>query len=375
MAQQVQQVQGQFGYQTTQLIKTEPLGSGSYGAVYKARCDDLICAGKILHSTFFQSNDPGAIVTMRRFEQECHFLNEIRHPNIVQYLGSCIDRETGLPILLMELMDESLTQFLKQSQQPILYHTQVDLCHDVALALSYLHTNHIIHRDLSSNNVLLSGAENKAKITDFGMAKFVDMCRTTATPMTMCPGTQAYMSPEALDDPPEYTKKLDSFSFGVLGIQIITQLFPDPSPRLKKLPHANDTIRVLVPENERRKTHIDMIRRDHPLLPIATDCLKDNEKDRPSAQDLCDRIAELKISPQYGSSVTIREDGLQNQLQERERQIRELQQQQQECNEQIQYLQHQLQVKDGQLQEQNQQLAASQQVLTQKEKMIQELCE
>ena len=65
-----EQAQGQFSYRTVQLIKTECLGRGSYGAVYKAMCDDLPCAAKILHSAFFQSNDPGAITIMRRFKQE-----------------------------------------------------------------------------------------------------------------------------------------------------------------------------------------------------------------------------------------------------------------------------------------------------------------
>ena len=89
-----QQVQGQFSYHKAQLVKTEPLGNGSYGAVYKATCDNLLCAGKILHPIFFQSNDPGATTIMKRFQQECSVLSAIRHPNIVQYLGSYQDPET-----------------------------------------------------------------------------------------------------------------------------------------------------------------------------------------------------------------------------------------------------------------------------------------
>ena len=53
------------------------------------------------------------------------------------------------------------------------------------------------------------------------------------------------MSPEALDDPPVYTMKLDSFSFGVLGIQIITRKFPDPGPRMKKVQDPHDPKRLL----------------------------------------------------------------------------------------------------------------------------------
>ena len=301
-----QQVQGQFGYRTFELLKSKPLGNGSYGAVYKAMCDDLPCAGKILHPTLLQSNDPGATTVAIRFQQECNFLSTIMHPNIVQYLGLHQDPETQQPILLMELMDQSLTQFLECFQEPLLYHTQVNVCHDIALALAYLHSNDIIHRDLSSNNVLLIGEGNRAKVTDFGMAKLFDMNRSTVISLTMCPGTQPYMSPEALDDPPVYTMKLDSFSFGVLGIQIITRKFPDPGPRMKKVQDPHDPKRLLhevVFETERRKSHIDLIDPTHPLLRMATDCLSYSEEDRPSAQELCNLLATLKKGNQYGDSV------------------------------------------------------------------------
>jgi len=164
------QPQYDFHYQNVELIKTESLGIGSYGAVCKAMCDDLPCAAKILHPTLFQFNAPRTTSVMRKFEQECRLLSAIKHPHIVQYLGTYRDPESRLPVLLMELMDESLTHFLKRTQEPLPYHTEVNLCHDVALALSYLHSNGIVHRDLSSNNVLLI-AGSRAKVTDFGMVK------------------------------------------------------------------------------------------------------------------------------------------------------------------------------------------------------------
>ena len=397
-----QLVQGQFGYKTVQLLKRKSLGSGSCGAVYKAMCDDLPCAGKILHPTLFQFNDPGAMTITVRFQQECNFLGVLRHPNIVQYLGSYQDQGTQLPVLLMELMDESLTQFLERSQEPLPHHTQVDICHDIALALAYLHSNDIIHRDLSSNNVLLIGAGSRAKVTDFGMAKLFDANRTTMTPQTMCPGTLPYMSPEALDDPPVYTKKLDTFSFGVLGIQIIIRQFPDPGPRTKKVRDPHDPKRRLqevVPETDRRKSHIDLINPTHPLLPIATECLSYNEEDRPSAQELCHHLAALKEAPQYGDSMQEAQE--RSRTVHRGRQIKELQQEE-EFHEQVQVLQQQLQsqvqekdtelavrqqeyeavsrekdhiieAKEMQLQKINQQLAASEQVTAQLQKEMQHL--
>ena len=301
---------------------------------------------------------------MKRFQQECSFLSAIRHPNIVQYLGVHQDPDTQLPVLLMELMDESLTRFLEHSQEPLPYHTQVDICHDIALALAYLHSNGIIHRNLSSNNVLLVG-RNKAKVTDFGMAKFFDASRTSMTPLT-CPETLAYMSPEALQDQPVYTKKLDTFSFGVLDIQIITRQFPNPGPRFKKVQDSRypmGSVQVAIPDTECRKSHIDLINPSHPLLPIATVCLSYKEEDRPSAQRLCHRLAALKEAPQYSDSVQQaqeRSKSVQSAIADRERQIMKLQQQQKECNEQIKDLQHQLKVSDAQNREKEAVIATKQ---------------
>ena len=140
-------------------------------------------------------------------------MSTIRHPNIVQYLGMCRDTDTQLPVLLMELMDDSLTHFLESSTQPIPYYIQVNICHDITLALSYLRSNNIIHRDLSSNNILLRG-NVLAKVTDFGMARLGNINpQATYFTSTMCPGTDVYMPPETVQDKLVYTEKIDCFSF------------------------------------------------------------------------------------------------------------------------------------------------------------------
>ena len=352
------QTQYEFRYQRVQLLKTEELGVGSYGAVCKAMCDDLPCAAKILHRTLFQFTAPGATSVMQNFQQECRLLSAIKHPHIVQYLGTYHDPESRLPVLLMELMDESLTRFLERSREPLPYHTEVNLCHDIALALSYLHSNGIVHRDLSSNNVLLI-AGSRAKVTDFGMVKLYDVNRSTThlTPLTLCPGTMAYMSPEALGEPPMYTDKLDSFSLGVLCVQILTRQFPDPGDRFQIM-EINDPrilsgrVKVDIPEIERRRSHIDLVDPAHPLLPVALNCLKDRERERPSCHELCGCVSTLKASPKYTESVQQSQVNTKpTQSANRESRGREIQQSQQ-----IQDLQQQLHTQKDQLNTQSNQL-------------------
>ena len=270
-----------FRYRQLDIYKSQPLGRGSYGAVYKAKCDQLPCAAKILHDELINSQDPGVSKYIKMFERECEFLSGFRHPHIVQYLGTakCPER-SKLPILIMELLEENLTKMLEKTKHPLPYYLEVDLCHDIALAVSYLHSNDILHRDLSSNNVLIT-AGKRAKVTDFGMSKLISS-KASAISQTMCPGAPLYMPPEALKDPAEYTEKLDCYSEGVIMIQICSR----EAPR----------------EGE-RENHIKKIRSTHPLLPIARRCLNESQHERPSAEELCQRLEILQEGMEYKLSV------------------------------------------------------------------------
>ena len=339
--------------QGVKLFKTENLGSGCFGTVCKAMRKNLPCAAKILHPTF-------NTIIKQKFGQECSILRSLNHPNIIQYLGMYFDPESRQWALLMELMDESLTQFLKRLQEPLPYHIEVNLCHDIALALSYLHSEDIIHRDLSSNNVLLI-AGSRAKVADFGMAKLMNQIL-----LTPCPGTPQYMPPEAQRDPPDYTEKLDSFSFGVLCVQIMTQQDPAPSNRVKAVEdfrYPTHIIEVPVPEIERRQSHIVLIDQAHPMLRVAKACLKDEKSERPSALEFCSYIGELKTFAIYKTSEqrqTFTRNGM--------KQIRELQQQCAQQAQSMQSLQHQLLAKDLQVQTLSNQLQGKEhQILQQRQ--------
>ena len=297
-----------FGYRRVLIQPSEEIGHGSYGRVIKAKLDGLPCAAKLLHHIFFTSNDPNFADFIRRFKQECRILRHLKHPGIVQFLGVLEDprpRSNRRPILLMELMEQSLTDFLESRQRALPYHVQVNITYDITLALDYLHGNGIQHRDLSSNNILLT-AGSRAKLTDFGMSKMVDlnprMSRNNT--LTECPGTLAYMPPEALVKGPAYSDKIDVFSTGVLIVQIITRTFPNPTDPHRKVEDSKYGGSILIPvtELERHKDDLKRVFMTHPLRPIALECLKDREKERPPAGNLCQRLAQLRATPEYGDS-------------------------------------------------------------------------
>ena len=363
-----------FRYHRFIIDKSQPLGHGSYGAVYKAKCDQLPCAAKVLHPTILDPMDSGAGRIMDKFRQECSFLESIRHPNIVQYLGMSTDPESRLPVLLMELLDESLTKMLERSQQPLAFHIQVDICHDIALAVAYLHSNDIIHRDLSSNNVLMI-AGRRAKVTDFGMSK-LSRAAPTMTPLTACPGTLAYMPPEALREPPRYTKGLDCFSEGVMMIQVCTRLWPEPGPRTQIIEDSRSPmgfVEMPVAESERRKNHTDLVDPTHPLLPIAMDCLKYRENERPSSEELCQRLAGLKESSEYRDNVRKQCDEIQvkdDQIMALSQQLRDKDRALQEKEEVIRDNTLQLQAKNEMLEDKDRQLERQSRLTAERERQL-----
>ena len=322
-----------FGYKELLIQPSEEIGRGSYGSVIKAKLDNLPCAAKLLHHTFFISHDPHMVDFICRFKQECRILCQLRHPCIVQFLGVLEDprprsnsrsillmelmeqslthflesrqrdhlpyhvqvsivqflgvledprpRSNSRPILLMELMEQSLTHFLESRQRDHLpYHVQVSIIHDITLALDYLHSNGIQHRDLSSNNILLS-AGSRAKLTDFGMSKMVDLNpRMSRNKQTECPGTLAYMPPEALVKAPGYSDKINVSSTGLLIVQIITRKFPNPTDLHRRVrdPNYKGEILIPVPELERRENDLRGVFMTHPLRAMALECLKFDDK-------------------------------------------------------------------------------------------------
>ena len=286
-----------LSFKIVQLFKDRTLGLGAYGSVCRAKCDGLHCAAKIISDSSFSpvakskssAKEDRRGHAFKRLEQEIEFLCTIRHPNLVQYLGMHQDHATGFPVILMELLDGNLTEFLESSKQPISYHIKANICHDITLALSFLHSYGIVHRYLSSNNVLLN-SDIRAKIGDYGASKMIEFGHQSSSAN---PHIKVYMSPESCKVPPQYTEQSDCFSFGVLVIQILTCRFPSPTDE-----SMADT------EVKRRQNHIKMVDLIHPLLPIALSCLRDEASDRPSAQELCDKIGPVKESDYEESTWT-----------------------------------------------------------------------
>ena len=274
----------------------EKIGSGSFGVVHKAKIGSEIYAVKQLQNQF-----DNRTLDCNRFHQECFVMSQVKHDSIVQCRGRV---HNGQPILIMELMDCNLRQFLKDSK-PYLY-VQVDITASIFQAISYLHQQGIWHRDLSSANILMKGGV--AKVTDFGMAKLLDLSAVNPSDLTRCPGTKAYMPPEALLEPPDYNEKIDIFSIGVLIIEILTRKVPKPD---KQFEIVNYPTLVFRNEVERRADHIALCDDDNPLKHAALCCLQDDKNCRPLAKECCVAVVQIQQSQKYKEDRNWTEQGMQ----------------------------------------------------------------
>ena len=271
-------------------VSDRELGHGSFATVIELEYMGLKCAGKSIHDVLKrQGNDSYSV---RRFEDECHLLSRIRHPNIVQFLGVYFQpgASTTIPILVMEFLPTNLTSCIQQ--YGILPHQlNYSILHDVALGLRYLHGQNppIIHRDLSSNNILLSTSMT-AKISDLGVAKILNMTPLQVSRMTQTPGTPTYMPPEVMVANPRYDVSVDEFSYGILMIHVLSGRWPEPQIGPNRTDPTSDRL-IPVTEAARRETFLQAIGNDHPLMNLIHKCLSNNPKRRPHSREIVQELA------------------------------------------------------------------------------------
>ena len=273
----------------------EELGRGAYGRVYAVKYCEMICAAKEIHALLVEGVGEAEMHrTIESFLRECHQCSTLRHPNIIQFLGiyyppemDGASRRMRLPVMVMEMMADSLTSFVDKYQK-IPIQIKFSIVHDVSLGLCYLHNHHppIVHRDLSPNNILLT-AHHVAKISDLGVAKVIraDSRRT----MTKAPGTVDFMPPEALDKSPVYGPPMDVFSFGGIILHTFNQQWPSPSLQVQFDPKTRKM--SALSEIERRQEYLDkMIGEAEVLRSLVEACLDYDPVVRPSIVAVCERI-------------------------------------------------------------------------------------
>ena len=170
-------------------LSDDSLGAGALGRVVKGRYCGCVVAIKQLHQPTLTQRE------RRLFEREMDIASRCRHPCLLQFIGATQDER---PLFVTEIMEKSLRKLLGELQKENQHLTETEIIFislDVARALNYLHQRKpepIVHRDVSSTNVLLWKQNNqwRGKLGDYGTAKFLEET------MTVAPGAIIYAAPE-----------------------------------------------------------------------------------------------------------------------------------------------------------------------------------
>ena len=168
------------------LLSEKSLGVGGWGKVYEGTFRGCQVAVKQIHDLILSPHN------RRLFEREMSIASRCRHPHLLQFIGATND--DGSPLFITELLDTDLRNVL--TQRALHHEEMVCIALDVAKGLNYLHLNKpfpIIHRDISSSNVLLWRRNNywRAKLSDYGAANFMRQH------MSSNPGASIYAAPES----------------------------------------------------------------------------------------------------------------------------------------------------------------------------------
>ncbi|XP_058111345.1 MDIS1-interacting receptor like kinase 2-like [Magnolia sinica] len=213
------------------------IGIGGYGKVYKANLPlGQVVAVKKLHSL-----EGGDQSDQRSFRNEIQALTEIRHRNIVKLYGFCCHARCSF--LVYEYMERgSLANILSNDEgaAQLDWTLRVKIVKGVAHALSYMHhdcTLPIVHRDLSSNNVLLN-SELEASVSDFGTARLLIPDSSNWNTLA---GTYGYIAPE-LAYTMRVTEKCDVYSFGVVALEVMMGRHPGELISTLSSPNREDTL-------------------------------------------------------------------------------------------------------------------------------------
>ncbi|KAJ6877007.1 MDIS1-interacting receptor like kinase 2-like [Populus alba x Populus x berolinensis] len=301
------------------------IGKGGYGIVYRA----MLPTGQVVAVKKLHPSRDGELMNFITFRNEIRMLIDIRHRNIVKLYGFCTLIEHSF--LVYEFIERgSLKMNLSSDEQAmdLDWNRRLNVVKGVANALSYLHHDcspPIIHRDISSSNVLLD-LEYEAHVSDFGTARLL---MPDSTNWTSFAGTFGYIAPVRYSQYYEkmtrifaelaYTmrvnEKCDVYSFGVITMEVIMGMHPgDLISSLSASAFSSSSFsqinqhsllkevidqRIPLPENRVAEGVVSIIK-------IAFACLLANPQSRPTMRQVASKlIARWPPLPKSFSAITL----------------------------------------------------------------------
>ena len=289
-----------------------PLGSGSAATVFLAREREL---GRLVAVKVLRSGKAGDETARLRFEREARAAASLSHPNVVQVLrfGRLPD-ET--PYLVMRYVKGRTMEDRLAAEGRFTIALAMQVLEEVASALVAAHARGIVHRDVRPGNVLWDEEQQKALLSDFGIAALTatsgeEAVRLTQTGQML--GDPRYMSPEQLLDE-EITELADMYGLGILGYE----LFAGEGPYVAK---TNTQVITAHLKGEARDLRTLRPDADPRVADLLKRCLNREPRHRPSAADMVRVLRTTTGSDSRGSGGREDESDLQQLIKRRVPQI------------------------------------------------------
>lgn len=255
----------------------EKIGTGGMGNVFKAhdRKLDRIVAIKVLKLEYNEDNN-----FIRKFKRESLAAASISHPNIVSIydVGTEKVEDKEVHYIVMEYIDGKTLKDLINDEGRLSEKRALNYCIQIAEALKVAHSKHIVHRDIKSQNIMVT-RDDRIKVTDFGIARVADNTTVTATNAVM--GSVHYFSPEQARGA-KVDNRSDIYSLGIVLFEMLTgrlpfdadnpvsvalmqvqSQMPKPSDFIKSIDPSVDALVIKMTEkdpNDRYKDVFDLIK-------------------------------------------------------------------------------------------------------------------
>ncbi len=193
----------------------EKIGTGGMSDVYRAKCHKLnrFVAVKVLKQEFSENAN-----FVSKFTTEAQAAAGMMHPNIVNVYD--VGEESGIHYIVMELVEGITLKKYIEKKARLSVKEAISIAIQVSMGIEAAHNNHIIHRDIKPQNIMIS-KDGKVKVTDFGIAKAVSSNTITSNVM----GSVHYTSPEQARG--GYSdEKSDIYSLGITMFEMLTGRVP-----------------------------------------------------------------------------------------------------------------------------------------------------
>jgi len=202
------------------ILSDQPIGKGGMATVYEARHKT---SGERFAIKFLNAAYSSDVNIRSRFIEEGRRMAAMNHEHIVRVVG--VVEEQGTLAIVMQLIDGmSLKEYI-ETHGRLPDHGIARIIQDISSALSYVHSKGIIHRDVSTSNIMIDRSGD-AYLMDFGISKYLTDGRMDSTQTGLMMGSPIYMSPEQVRDSSRVGIQSDIYSFGVVIWQMVTCKVP-----------------------------------------------------------------------------------------------------------------------------------------------------